>query len=142
KGPGLLALALLVLLGAWLALRPQPSHGWVPRLQERIALLDQRTPGELGVYIKHLGDGRELTHQADRYWYLASAIKALVAVVVLQRVDAGELSLDDELTLRETDKVDGAGALVWEEPGRRYSIRTLLHEMLQKSDSTAADMLI
>jgi beta-lactamase class A len=142
KIPGLLAALLLLLLGAWLVLRPQPSHGWVPGLHERIALLDQRTLGELGVYIKHLGDGRELEYQAERYWYLASAIKAPVAVVVLQRVDAGELSLDEQLTLRETDKVDGAGSLVWQEAGSRYSIKTLLEEMLQKSDSTAADMLI
>lgn len=65
-----------------------------------------------------------------------------VAIAVLEQVDAGSLSLDQELELAETDFVDGAGDMLTHQPGERFSIATLLEKSLRDSDSTATDMLI
>ncbi|MBU3059194.1 serine hydrolase [Pseudomonas indica] len=135
-------IALLCGALVWAALRGAPEPPWVAQLQGKILRLDQRTPGDLGVYIKHLGDGGELDYQAGRHWYLASAVKVPVAIATLQRVDEGVWPLDQRLALRNEDKVDGSGSLAWQDSGSEYDLKTLLEEMLQRSDSTAADMLI
>lgn len=111
-------------------------------LHQRIATIDTDTPGNLGVYVKHLGSGEAVSYQAERNWYLASTIKVPLAIAVLQAVENGELSLDEELELARTDFVDGAGDLLWHSPGDRFTIETLLSKSITNSDSTATDMLM
>lgn len=115
---------------------------WVAPLAASVEAIDRDTPGALGVYVRHLGDGGMLDHHSDRPWYLSSTIKVPVAIAVLQLADEEALSLDEELVLAETDFVDGAGDLLWQEPGARYAIGTLLEKSVRNSDSTATDMLI
>jgi len=115
---------------------------WTTPLARRIEALDAASPGELGVYIRHLHSGAEVRHDADRSWYLSSTVKVPVAIAVLQLADEGVLSLDEELVLQESDFVDGAGDLLWQEPGSRFALHTLLRKSLRHSDSTATDMLI
>lgn len=114
----------------------------MPELEKKVAALDERTPGALGVYIRDLGEGRELNYGGERSWYLASTIKVPVAIAILQDVDAGKLSLNDTLTLEEGDKVDGPGDLAWKDAGTEVPVDDLLRDMLQVSDSTATGMLI
>lgn len=115
---------------------------WVAPLAERIERIDAGTPGAMGVVVRRLRDDSALDHDGGRRWYLASTIKVPVAIAVLQAAEAGTLSLDDELELARSDFVDGAGDLIWQEPGGRYSVRTLLEKSIRNSDSTATDMLI
>src|SRR5690606_12005229 len=72
----------------------------------------------------------------------SSTVKVPVAIAVLEEVDAGRLSLDEERVLGRTDFVDGAGDMLHHDPGARFSIATLLEKSLRDSDSTATDMLI
>ncbi len=139
-------LALPALIGVGLALwaykEQAYSDSWRNTLEQDIRKIDEQTPGNLGVYVKHLGDGKALSYEADRFWYLGSAVKVPIAVAVLQSIDEGEHSLDDEMALEAGDKVDGSGDLVWQDDGVEYSLRSLLNEMLIESDNTAANMLI
>lgn len=111
-------------------------------LEERIAAIDEELAGDFGAYVKRLESGEEWAHRAERPWYQASTVKVPVAIVVLQMVEEGRLSLDDTLTLQASDFVDGAGELLWRDPGTEYTIRELLVRSLTQSDSTATDMLI
>ncbi|CAN5299209.1 class A beta-lactamase [soil metagenome] len=135
----------ILLLPLFLFLMPPKilnSDFQVSDLQEKIRQIDEETSGNIGVYIKNLDDGEIVNHNGDRRWYLASTIKIPVAIAILKKVEGGELSLDDELTMQESDKVDGAGDMHWQDPGTVYTIRTLLEKMIKDSDSTATDMLI
>lgn len=114
----------------------------VSDLQEKLRQIDEETSGNIGVYIKNLEDGQIVNYNGDRRWYLASTIKIPVAIAILKKVEDGELSLDDTLTLEESDKVDGAGDMHWQDPGTVYTIETLLDKMMKDSDSSATDMLI
>lgn len=115
---------------------------WVAALAPQVERIDADTPGAMGVYLHRLSDDSRLDHDAGRPWYLASTIKVPVAIAILQSVEAGERSLDDEIELRREDFVDGSGDLIWQEPGGRYSLRTLLAKSIENSDSVATDMLI
>lgn len=139
-------LALPALLGVGLALwaftEQSYSDEWPSTLESEIRQIDEKAPGRIGVYVKHLGDGEAMSFEADRGWYLGSAVKVPIAVAVLQSIDEGEHSLDDKMTLEAGDKVDGSGDLVWQDDGVEYSLRDLLNGMLIESDNTAANMLI
>ncbi|MDR7192315.1 serine hydrolase [Luteimonas terrae] len=116
---------------------------WVAALDTRIDALDDAMPGRFGVHVRHYGaQPGTLDLGQDRAWYLSSTIKIPVAIAVLEQVDAGTLSLDDTLTLAQTDFVDGAGDMLEHKPGQTFSIATLLEKSLRDSDSTATDMLI
>lgn len=112
------------------------------QMANRVKGIDDRMEGNLGVYIKDLQSGAEVNYRTDRDWYLASTIKIPLAVAVLQKVEAGELSLTQELEVTRSDYVDGSGALQLAEPGSRYTIEELIQRSTEHSDSTATDMLI
>ncbi len=115
---------------------------WTHDLTDKISEIDARMPGRIGVYIKHLGDGGEVRHRTDRDWYIASTIKIPLALALLQKVEQGELSLQQELELAESDFVDGSGELLWREPGEQFTVFELMQRSVRDSDSTATDMLI
>lgn len=120
----------------------EPRSDWTDDLRPKIEKIESETPGELGVYIKRVGDEKAFEFDADRPWYLASTIKVPVAIALLQKVQEGSISLDREVTLKRSDYVDGSGEVNWKEPGTRLSVRYLLEQMLKKSDSAATDILI
>ena len=116
---------------------------WLNPLAAAVGDIDDAMPGRFGVYVRRLGEGAGSLDLGDgRSWYLSSTVKVPVAIAVLERVDAGELSLEQEIELREQDFVDGAGDMLGREPGERFTIATLLEKSLRDSDSTATDMLI
>jgi beta-lactamase class A len=131
---------LLLLLSGAAELRADSDSA--AQLAERLQAIDDEMPGQLGVHVRHLGDGWTVDHHADRDWYLASTIKIPLGIVLLQKAEAGEWAMDDQLTLAETDYVDGSGTLLWEEPGERFSLAELNRRSIRESDSTATDMLI
>lgn len=112
------------------------------RMANKTEEIDDSMKGNLGVYIKDLQSGAEVNYRTDRDWYLASTIKIPLAVAVLQKTEAGELSLTQEMEVTRSDYVDGSGELQFAEPGSRYTIDELIRRSTENSDSTATDMLI
>ena len=134
--------ACLLILPLLLTSPPSRSADWQTELRQRIARIDSSSPGKLGVYVKRLDNGETVGHNADQLFYLSSSVKVPIALAVLQQVDAGKLALESKVVLQETDKIDGSGDVVWDQPGSSYTIDSLLTRMLGVSDNTAANMLI
>lgn len=135
-------LALVPFLAWGMPCADAAAAGWVDTLQAQIQRIDGATPGRLGVYVKRLDTGETMAFEADRTWYLGSTTKLVVALAVLQDVDAGRRSLDDKLVLQESDRIDGSGNLVWQRAGTSWDVRSLVKRMLGDSDNTAANMLV
>lgn len=119
-----------------------PDSAWTRTLAASLHEIDAQMPGALGVHVRRLQDSTRVDHNADRDWYLASVVKVPVAMAVLEQVAAGELRLDETLVLQETDFVDGAGDLVWQDPGLEIEVGELVSKSVRDSDSVATDMLI
>lgn len=115
---------------------------WQKNLENEIKKIDQNFPGQIGLVVKNLKDGTQLEYNAQKSWYLSSTMKVIVAVSLMEEVEAGRISLDQKLTLKTKDYVDGAGKLLWTNPGAQFSVNKLLKSMLRESDNTAADLLI
>lgn len=120
---------------------PEPAT-WAADLHTLFLSADNRFEGEVGIYVKDLSSGQTLSFRAEEDWYLASGIKVPVAIEVLRQVEQGLFTLDDTVTLKGTDYVDGAGRTNWSPPGTEFTVNHLLKEMLQVSDNTATDLLI
>ena len=129
--------ACLLLLCAETAL----AAAWADALQRDVERIDRESPGSLGVYVKRLDNGETFAHGADQPWYLGSTVKVLIAIAVLQDVDAGKVRLADSVTLAATDRIE-AGQVVWSPVGTVFTVDALLKRMLGDSDNTAANMLI
>ncbi|MFN2360321.1 MAG: serine hydrolase [Marinobacter sp.] len=118
------------------------SASWEQGLEQKLADIDDRYPGELGVYVHNLEDGEAIGLRAGETWYLASTIKVPVAMAVMEAVDNGAMTLDTEVQLKAGDFVDGAGETNWNSPGDSVTVRYLFEQMLTHSDNTATDVLI
>ncbi|MEP1215831.1 MAG: serine hydrolase [Marinobacter sp.] len=118
------------------------ADDWRSALQKEIERIDESFPGDLGVYVRHLGTGVKVAHNTEQDWYLASTTKLPLAIVLMQKAENQGLDLEQKLTLRDADYVDGTGDLLWVDPGARYSLEELNRRSIVDSDSTATDMLI
>lgn len=99
----------------------EPFPMWVPTTPRRSTLLSKAAVGAR-----------------------ASTFKVPLAVQLLRRVDAGEVSLDHMHELMPGDYSPGSGTLTSDfcYPGVSLSIRVLMERMLQISDNTATDVLL
>lgn len=75
---------------------------------------------------------------------MASTFKVPLAVQLMRRVDAGEISLDQLHEMRPSDYHPGSGKLTpkMNYPGVVLSLRMLMELMLQISDNSATDILL
>ena len=72
----------------------------------------------------------------------ASIIKLPILACALETVTAGELSLDEQITVTQQDIVGGSGNIQSRGAGVSYSIDELLHAMIAQSDNVAANLVI
>lgn len=72
----------------------------------------------------------------------ASNIKVFIMIVAYQKVADGKLSLDDQYTLKDSDKVGGTGDTRKLSDGTEVSIQRLIDYMMEDSDNTAANIMI
>ncbi len=114
------------------------------RLNDEISRLAKISDGVVGMTAVHLESNRKVSfHGADRF-PMASTFKVPIAVQLLSRVDAGEVKLDQMITVEPHDLHPGSGTLtnLFSKPGVALSVRNLLELMLLISDNSATDMVL
>ncbi|MFQ6054091.1 MAG: serine hydrolase [Candidatus Bathyarchaeia archaeon] len=111
-------------------------------LLERIRGPAEGFEGVLGVSVKHLGTGEAASFNGDELFPTASVFKVPVIVELYRQVEAGAVSLDDEVTLKDEDKVPGSGILKELSPRLSVSLRDLAKLMMIVSDNTATDLVV
>lgn len=115
---------------------------WMVRLQTDVAFVQRSFRGEFALFVKDLQTGEQYTYNASTPMYLASGIKVPVMVALFKEVNAGRMSLEDELVLGPDDVRDGAPLLNYLREGTPVTLRILLEAMIQQSDNAATDMII
>ncbi len=123
--------------------RQIPAAGSVDRLRVVLQQLVDRFPGLAGVHVIHLESGMRTGVDEDTPYGMASTFKVPILVELMSRVDAGELTLDDTVSVQPDDQHVGSGLLsaLWA-PGLEMSLRNLATFMIILSDNSATDMLI
>lgn len=72
----------------------------------------------------------------------ASVIKIYIMIEAYNQNKLGNFDMNSKIVLEESMKVNGSGILRNEEAGSKYSMYDLIRLMMQKSDNTAANILI
>jgi len=128
---------LLFLVGA-----AAPSPAADP-LQAKIAKLAASFPGEMGVAVRDLATGREITVRGDTRFPTASLIKLAVLVETYHQIAEGKLSRDQTIEVAEADRAgDESVPLNMLHPGIRVTIPDLVNLMIAYSDNTATNLLV
>ncbi len=119
-----------------------PDDARVRTLRSELARIADDSDGTLGVSIVDVASGKSVSHQGEGAFPTASVFKLPVAVVLLKRVDAGALKLDERLPVTRGDVRPRGPVFERWKPGLSLSVGELLDDMMIASDNSAADLLI
>ena len=109
--------------------------------------------GEFGVWLGRLDGVPVFDHEAERTHYSASTMKLPVAMAMMRQVEAGELSLDQPVTVHN-DFASAAGGrfgvnpaedeapATWTRMGSEVSLGWLATEMITVSSNLATDLVL
>lgn len=114
----------------------------VQPLRERVhALVDAEKNVKMSVYIEFLNTGSNISVNNDERYWPASLSKVPLAMAVMGTIESGIWTLDQKLTLEESDKMATSSSLHTYETGTQFTVRQLLEELLIRSDNTAYRIL-
>lgn len=112
-------------------------------LQEEIEaiIVESSSGGEVAVTFIGLGDRRGgFDINGSKPMASASMIKMAILADLFAEIEAGDISLDQSLTVSDQDVVGGAGTGI--QAGQALTIRELARRMIYMSDNTASNVLI
>jgi beta-lactamase class A len=109
-----------------------------------IAIAIPKTDATVGYAAVDIETGRTVSSNANDHFPMASVFKFPVAIVVLQRVDAGDFKLDDAITIQPAQFSRGHSPLRESANGKpvTVTVRRLVELMVVESDNTAVDYFI
>ena len=109
---------------------------------DRLAALERRHGGRLGVAILDTATGRRINHRGEERFALCSTFKWLLAAQVLARVDAGEESLERRVVVPEADLVSWSPVTTDRTGAPGMTVAELCEAAVTMSDNTAANLLL
>ena len=111
-------------------------------IAQKIEKITQGLVGRLGVAAQELSSGLNVSINGDETFAMASAYKIAIATKVMDRVDKGELSLDQMVDVPQDKYVAGEVAIAerFPYPGVQFSLANLIYPMITESDNTATDV--
>lgn len=132
---------------------PNSAAPDIGALGETVTGLIERSPeATVAVVVRDAETGARYERLPDRMFHAASTMKIPVMIEIYRRVEAGELSLDDSLVVRNSFRsiVDGSpfsieddsDDAIYENLGERMSIRDLVWQMITISSNLATNLLI
>jgi beta-lactamase class A len=142
------SLFIIALLALTAAAQRTPSSSAndpaLQRLEREMARLAKVAGGRVGATAIHLETGRRVSLDGAERFPMASTFKVPIAVELLTRVDAGQLTLDQMIDIKQSDLHPGSGTLadLFNKPGLALSVRNLLELMLLISDNSATDVAL
>ncbi|WP_414583996.1 serine hydrolase [Scytonema sp. PCC 10023] len=95
-----------------------------------------------GVFLVDLDNGSYVDVNGSSSFSAASTIKIPILVAFFQDVDAGNIRLDETLTMQKEMMVGGSGDMRYKPVGTQFTAMEVATKMMTVSDNTATNMLI
>lgn len=131
------------LLGATGAASQDHREIIAAKFQQRLDSIAEKMPGVLGIQVIDLDGDARFGVNEDLVFPQASAIKVALLVALYARAEAGELNVDDPVTIRASDRVGGTGLLnEFGDGTSTLSLHDLAVPMIVLSDNMATNILI
>src|ERR687892_2883487 len=122
---------------------PAPARAQaVEELRSKLPIISQSHAGTHGVMVFDPYSGKTVSLNADRRFVAASISKLYALLTLYRAASRGELSLDDEITMRYSDVwAYGTGVLYRYPVGTTMTLRECATFLIKESDNTAEVML-
>lgn len=111
-------------------------------LQEELRALAGQIPGRVAWSLVHPASGARVEHNAAEPFVAASIIKTPILMEAFRQAEYEGLDWNEEILLRDADKVGGSGVLHVLRDGLPLSLRDLAVLMTVVSDNTATNILL
>jgi beta-lactamase class A len=109
---------------------------------ERLAVLEARAGGRLGVAVLDSGSGERLAYRGDERFPMCSTFKFLAAAAILARVDSGKDRLDRHMPYGQSDLLEYAPVAKEHVVEGSMTLEALCAAAVEMSDNTAANLLL
>ncbi|WP_335131142.1 serine hydrolase [Nostoc sp.] len=120
-----------------------PMHSPMKALEPQIkALMSRYSFLKTGMFFLDLDTGDYLDIGGDRVFPAASTIKLPILIAFFQDLDAGKVTLQENLTMRRDLVTNGSGSMQYERVGKKYTALETITKMITISDNTATNMII
>jgi beta-lactamase class A len=97
--------------------------------------------GDVGMTYVDLTTGKQLSVNGTQEFYSASTIKVPLAMMIADKVQAGELNWEDQLTYNEKEDYEDGTGIIINNIQPSYTVRTLQEYNITYSDNIAKNML-
>lgn len=124
---------------------PALSAPWIVRsatAADRLAELERKHGGRLGVAVLDTQNGRRIAHRADERFPMCSTFKFLAAACVLSRVDRKEESLDRRIAFSRNDLVPYSPVTEKRAADGSMTVDEVCDAAMTLSDNTAGNLLL
>ncbi|MBN1677336.1 MAG: serine hydrolase [Candidatus Thermoplasmatota archaeon] len=111
------------------------------KLRAEIIKVSKDVKGQMGLYMKHVESGRQISIDGDKIFPLGSVFKIPLMVEVFRQAEEGLISMDEKLRLEGRNYCIGSGVLQYLSPGLELTVKDLLTLMIIATDNTASEML-
>lgn len=111
------------------------------QFEEAMGELFNPLSGPVGMMVRDLDSGQELTWNPHRMFPTASTLKVPMLYELYRQADAGEIDLTERITLIHKDRVPGSGVYQTLDEGLQPTIRDLAELMITVSDNWATDII-
>jgi beta-lactamase class A len=112
-------------------------------LAGRLLSLVEAHRGQVAVIVKHLDRGSGFAHRENEPQRTASLIKLPVMIETYRQAAEGKVDLDQQVTLRKEDQVEGSGILTQHfSAGASFALRDAVRLMITYSDNTATNLVL
>ncbi|SEJ83011.1 class A beta-lactamase [Pseudomonas sp. NFR16] len=131
-----------LLVGPSLLMIPSLAGGAGISLEQRLAALERRHGGRLGVAIFDTASERMISHRGDERFALCSTFKCLAVACVLARVDRQQEDLSRLLVYGKEQLVPYSPTTEKHADGSGLSVGSVCEAAITLSDNTAANLLL
>lgn len=137
-------IALLFVLVASMAYAQTVGELMKAKLLQRIASLDQKMEGSLGVSVIDLQSGEQWSYNGKTLFPQASAIKIPILIEMFRLREEGKLRFEEKVTLQPVELVGGSGVLQnrLRNGPLTVTVEEIVREMIASSDNTATNWCI
>ena len=94
--------------------------------------------GDVGIYVKNLKNGKIAAVNADSIFPTASMVKVPIMIGVMDKIEKGELSYEEELIYKDSLLYEGEDILGSFKEGEKIRLNKVMMLMLTMSDNTAS----
>ncbi|HSP11356.1 MAG TPA: serine hydrolase [Salegentibacter sp.] len=108
------------------------------KLQQKLQEFTKDFNGTAGIYVYNLKTGKEAGVNADTVFPTASIVKIPILIGLFDKIEKGELSLNDTLLYRDSRTYGGSGLMQFYKDSTKTDLRTLAALMITYSDNVTS----